>query len=294
MASMKEIRTHIKSVQETLKITNAMYLISSSSLRKAKKQLAEVEPYFEKVSSTISDILHRTPDTKHIYFDARSQKKDRKIGYLVISGDKGMAGAYNHNVFKLTEELLAQTPGAELFLVGQVGRAYFASKKAPVAGEFMYTAQAPTMYRAREIGSTMLDLFLKGYVDEISVIYTKLVSPFDMEPRKLTLLPLSRDNFPWTKPEDEKYAETVTYIPSEDAVLSNLMPGYLSGMIFGALVESYCSEQNARMMAMESATNNAKAMLQTLSLSYNRARQASITQELTEMSAGAQAEEGRF
>ncbi len=291
MASIKEIRDHIKSVEQTLKITNAMYLISSSSMRKAKKQLADVEPYFEKISTTISDILHRSPEITHLYFDKRPEKSKRMAAYLVITGDKGLAGAYNHNVIKLAEEQLRLHPQEEpsLFLVGQVGRAHFARKQSEhVIGSFMYTAQNPTMYRAREISDTLLDLFRRGLMDELYMIYTDMVSPMRMEPKIVKLLPLDRDNFPWQKPEGEHYQEIVTYVPSPDAVLSQLVPGYLKGMIFGGLVESYCSEQNSRMSAMDSATKNAKQMLKNLSLAYNQARQSAITQELTEIVAGAQ------
>ena len=122
MASIKEIRTHIKSVEQTLKITNAMYLISSSSLRKARKQLNDVEPYFNKIGTTLSDILHHSPEIDHPFFDKRPEvpAEERKVGYIVVTGDKGLAGAYNHNVLKLAEERIAQTPCHSLFVVGQM------------------------------------------------------------------------------------------------------------------------------------------------------------------------------
>ena len=130
MAGMKEIRTHIKSVQQTLKITNAMYLIASSNLRKARKKLAEVEPYFRKIGSTITDILYHSPEVEHAFFDQRPElpPERRKTGFVVITGDKGLAGAYNHSILKLAEEQLAHAHNPVLFLVGQVGRAYFARR----------------------------------------------------------------------------------------------------------------------------------------------------------------------
>lgn len=291
MASIKEIRTHIKSVEQTLKITNAMYLISSSNLRKAKKQLGDVQPYFEKIDSTISDILHHSPETTHCYFDKRPEipKERRKVGYIVITGDKGLAGSYNHNVLKLAQAALDKTPNPTLFLIGQVGRAYFMTKNIPIDGEFLYTAQNPTMFRAQEICDTFLKLFKDGQLDDVYVIFTEMVSPLRLEPRKYKLLPMDKDSFPWEDRSGSAYIQTVTYIPSADAVLTKLVPGYLKGMIFGAMVESYCSEQNARMTAMDSSTKNAREMLKSLSLSYNRARQSAITQELTEIVGGAQA-----
>lgn len=293
MASVKEVRDHIRSVDETLKITNAMYLISSSALRKAKKQLADVYPYFEKVSSTISDILHHSPEIDHPYFDRRPSlgPGERKVGYIVITGDKGLAGAYNHNILKLAEERLSGTANPTLFLVGQAGRAWFAGKNINVDGEFMYTAQNPTMARAREIGNTFVDLFRGGHLDEVWVLYTKMVNPLVLEPTCTKLLPLERDLFPWQRRASEHYTATVSYIPSEGVVLDQIVPGYLKGMLFGALVESYCSEQNARMTAMDSSTQNAKKMLKELNLTYNRARQAAITQELNEVVGGARAEQ---
>ena len=153
MASIKEIRTHIKSVEQTLKITNAMYLISSSNLRKARKQLTDVEPYFQKIETTISDILHHSPEIDHIFFDKRPgiPPQDRKIGYIVVTGDKGLAGAYNHNILKLAEQRMSQNPHTSLFVVGQVGRTYFQEHGIPVDVEFLYTAQDPNMSRARDM-----------------------------------------------------------------------------------------------------------------------------------------------
>ena len=289
MAGMKEVRDHIKSVEETLKITNAMYLIASSSLRKARKQLEDTLPYFEKISSTISDILHHSPDIHHAYVDQRAAKAGRQVGYIVITGDKGLAGAYNHNVLKLAEESMCAQRAPTLFVIGQMGRAYFSGKEIPIDGEFLYTAQDPTMARAREIGNTFVDLFLNGQLDEVWIVYTKMVNPLRLEPVCTKLLPLERDLFPWQRRPSEHYTNTVAYLPSESVVLDQIVPGYLKGMIFGALVESYCSEQNARMTAMDSATDNAKKLLKDLNLTYNRARQSAITQEISEIVGGAAA-----
>lgn len=289
MESIKEIRTHIDSVQQTLKITNAMYLISSSKLRKARRQLNDVQPYFEKVTRTISDILHRTEGVEHIYFDTRPGRP-HKVGYIVITGDKGLAGAYNHNVLRLVDERLQHESDPTLFLIGQAGRNYFHHRGVPVDGEFMYTAQDPTVYRAREIGETFIELFRKGHLDEVYVVYTEMVSPMAMEPKIIKLLPLDREAFPWTprRSADGSERHVVTYVPSPNHVLNHIVPSYLKGLLFGALVESFCSEQNARMTAMDTATDNARTLLKELSLQYNRARQSAITQEITEIVGGSQ------
>lgn len=289
MESIKEIRTHIDSVQQTLKITNAMYLISSSKLRKARRQLNDVQPYFEKITRTISDILHRTEGVDHVYFDTRPGRP-HKVGYIVITGDKGLAGAYNHNVLRMVDEQLEKTENPTLFLIGQAGRNYFSHKGVNIDGEFMYTAQDPTVYRAREIGDTFIELFRKGHLDEVYVVYTEMVTAMEMQPRMVKLLPLDREAFPWTprRSADGSERHVVTYVPSPEHVLNHIVPSYLKGLLFGTLVESFCSEQNARMNAMDTATDNARSLLKELSLHYNRARQSAITQEITEIVGGAQ------
>lgn len=291
MASIKEIRTHIKSVEQTLKITNAMYLISSSNLRKARKQLNDVEPYFQKIEVTISDILHHSPEIHHSFFDKRSgiPPEKRKVGYIVVTADKGLAGSYNHNILKLAEEKMSKKPNFALFVVGQTGRSYFQEHNIPIDVEFLYTAQDPNMHRARDISELMIDLFLAGQLDEVYILFTRMVNSFQMEPTVHKLLPLDPDVFPKYEANRDSYNRDVTYVPSVRAVMDRLVPGYLKGDIFGALVESYCCEQNARMTAMKSSSDNARAMLQDLNLSYNRARQSAITQEITEVVGGAQA-----
>ncbi len=294
MVAIKEVRNHIKSVQETLKITNAMYLIASAGLRKAKKQLDDTLPYFNKISSTISDILYYSPEINHLYFDLRPEKgpEERQIGYIVMTGDKGLCGAYNHNVLKLAEEHLANVTNPTLFIVGQAGRVWFAHRNIRVDGEFMYTAQNPTVARAREICDACLPLFQNGSLDEIFLIYTRMVNAMTMEPVAVKLLPLERNLFPRDQAPVQRLSETVKYVPSEKAVMDRLVPSYLSGMIFGALVESFCSEQNARMTAMNASSKNARKMLKNLNLTYNRVRQAAITQEITEVVGGSQTSNG--
>lgn len=292
MATIKEIRTRMKSVEQTLKITNAMYLISSSKLRKARQMLSDVQPYFQKITETISDILHHSPEIEHCFFDKRPHKKgaDRKVGYVVITGDKGLAGAYNHNIIKLTEELVAKTPGAIVFPVGQFGRNYFITHGVVEQDDesFLYTVQDPTTHRAMEMSEFLLGQFTRGELDEVYIIYTEMVSSVRLEPTVRKLLPLDVDAFPWKPRTPELYHQTVEYVPSAKSVLSQLVPGYAKGILFGALVESFCSEQNARMTAMDSSTKNAREMLRALSLVYNRVRQSAITQEITEIVGGSQ------
>ena len=285
MANMREIRTRMKSIQDIMKITNAMYLISSSKLKKARKNLLATEPYFEKLQATIHDILVRAPHIHQVFFERREDIKpeDRKKGYIVITADKGLAGAYNHNVIKKAEEEMGKSNNNYLFIVGQVGRQYFKRKNVMVDAEFLYTAQNPTMYRAQMISETIINLFEKGELDDVYVIYTKMITPMKAEVQFARLLPLERRKFERRKAGYQH----ASFEPSAEEVMNQLVPNYLKGLMYGALIESFSSEQNARMTAMEAATKSAKDMLRELDLLYNRARQASITQEITEIVSGA-------
>lgn len=288
MANMREIRSRIKSIQDIMKITNAMYLISSSKLKKAKKSLAETEPYFQKLQTTIHEILLCAPEAVYTAFDERKDIKDedKKRGYIVITADKGLAGAYNHNIIKLAEEQLKRGKNNYLFTIGQVGRRYFTKKKVTVDVEFLYTAQNPTLHRARVITGTIIELYRKKELDEVYIVYTDMVTPMKSEARMLQVLPLKKENFEHA-PVREGIADTAVFSPSAEKVMSKVVPNYIKGLIFGALVEAFSSEQNERMMAMDAATSSAKGMISELSLLYNRARQASITQEITEIASGA-------
>lgn len=285
MANMKEIHSRMKSIKDIMKITNAMYLISSSKLKKARKSLLATEPYFEKLQSTIYDILLRAPHMHQVYFERREEimYEDRKRGYIVITADKGLAGSYNHNVIKLAEQEMAKGKNNSLFVVGQVGRQYFMRKNFMIDVEFLYTAQNPTMYRAREIADTIINLFQNGQLDEVYVIYTKMITPMKAEPKILQILPLERKKFERRKAGYHH----ASFYPSPEEVMDHLVPNYIKGIIFGVLIEAFSSEQNSRMVAMEAATTSAKDMLKELDLLYNRARQAAITQEITEIVSGA-------
>ena len=292
MASITEIRSRMRSVEQTLKITNAMYLISSAKVKKARKQLSEVEPYFDRLAKTILDIFRHSPDLQHRYIEGHEKpKEERKTGFVVITGDKGLAGAYNHNVLKLAESYLARKKDPTLFLIGQMGRHYFEKKHISIDGEFMYTAQDPTLERAREIVDTLVGLFEQGALDDIYLVFTHTYSAMRMEPEIIKLLPLDRAMLSARRglSEADQYRDVVRYEPSKEAVLDVLVPGVLMGYMFAALVESFCSEQNARMTAMDTASDSAKEMLSSLSLEFNRARQGAITQEITEIAGGAAA-----
>lgn len=285
MASIREIRLRMNSIQETMKITNAMYLISSSKMKKAKKEHDQTAPYFELLQSAIATMLSHSPELSHRYLCRETGNKKKRTGYIVITGDKGLCGAYNHNVIKLAEAELLKNQEATLFIVGIMGRKYFEKKNVTIDGEFLYTAQKPSIHRARSIAESLLTLYDQEHLDEINIIYTKMLSTVKMEPRVLRLLPLERTRF--DEVTKERYRQITTFVPSAEAVLDYLVPNYLKGLIYGALVESFSSEQNSRMSAMDAATKSARDMLSQLTIQYNRARQTAITQEITEVVGGA-------
>ncbi|MDP4094255.1 MAG: ATP synthase F1 subunit gamma [Bacillota bacterium] len=289
MASMREIKLRIKSVKETRQITNAMKLISAAKLKKARQQLEETLPYFDKVKTTIADILLHSGNIDNTFFDIRKEKENKKKGYVVITGDKGLAGGYNHNILKLAEKELESSPDSILFIPGITGRNYFTRKGCNMAKDFDYPVQNPTVYRAREIADILLDMFKKGEVDEVYVIYTKMISSIRLEPEVMKLLPLNMEALREDLKESRPVDESLVYEPSPKAVFDVLIPKYVKGIMYGTLVEAFTSEQNARMTAMDNATSNADEVLQKLNLYYNRARQASITQEITEIVGGAAA-----
>lgn len=297
MANMREIRERIASIQQILKITNAMYLMSSSKLKKARKSLEATEPYFYKLQSTIESILEHTPHTRQFYFDRRQDipEDKRKKGYIVITADKGLCGSYNHNILKYAEQEVAKAADPEmcyLFVMGQVGRMHFMNrrrdgKKANLDGEFLYTTQNPTLYRAMEIAELVLEKFEKRELDEVYLIYTDMVNSNLQEPRTMRLLPFERRHFGKAADGTLKKLPKASFVPSPEKVMDFLIPQYAKGIIYGAMVEAFCCEQQSRMTAMDAATTSAKDMIKDLSLLYNRARQAAITQEITEVCGGA-------
>lgn len=290
MANAREILDRMKSIKDTMKITNAMYMVSSSKLQKARRDLKNTEPYFNMIQDGLAKILDVAPDAGTEFFDERPQRKgrERRKGFLVITADKGLAGAYNHNVIKATEESAAIEAQNMLFIVGQVGRHYFEKKNIPIDINFKYTAQNPTMNRARHISKILVELFEEEKLDEIYVVYTKMINSMTVEPVTKKLLPIKQEHLEIR--DENNYYENVDFMPDAQTVFGNIVPAYVAGFIYGALIESYCSEHNARMMAMETATDAASDMLKQLEVQYNRARQAAITQEITEIIAGAKAQ----
>ena len=307
MANAREIQNRIDSIRDTMKITRAMYMMSSMKLRKAKQKLENTEPYFTSLQEQIKDILYHYPDMQHLYFDNRNKDMKetvKKKGFIIVTGDKGMAGAYNLNVLKKARELIDQAEDYRLFVVGELGRQFFKSQGYPVEEKFVYSANNPSIHRARMMTEYIIDLYQKEELDEVYIILTRMVNSLSEEAEIHRLLPMQTHKFleeeMLEKIQNEEgmidqnearklHDDWYLIYPSPTEVLEKLVYNYVTGFFYGALVEASACEENARMLAMQSATNNAEAMLHDLSIEYNRVRQAAITQEITEVIGGAKA-----
>ena len=289
MPSSKLLKERIESIQDTMKITNAMYLISSSKLRKARQNYQNVRPYFTRMRDTISRVVPHLPDEPvHPFFHER-EKENPIRAYVVLTADKGMAGAYNQNLLKFLKEQCGSDPNARFYVIGQTGYRALLHKDPRLVEEFHYGATAPTLQRARDITVDAIDDFKSGKLDEIYLIYTKIQNALTSEPVMERLLPLDREHL---KPAPRGLGDPrgeVEMFPDAKTVFEQTAPIYMHGMIFGAMTESFCAEQSARMTAMDSATKSANDMIHELQLEYNRTRQGSITQEITEIIGGAAA-----
>ena len=290
MASTSEIRRRIASVRETQKITHAMYLISQAKLRRAKEELERTRPYFNALRTEIKRIFRVDESVESRYFSPEdaADLDQGTYGLLVITADKGLAGAYNQNVIRRAQAMMEQHPDVKLYVVGEYGRRWFQQKHIPIKSSFLYTAQNPTLHRAREISSVLLEGYDTGRLSKIIVIYTDLKNGLEESVKETRLLPLHRHQF-GTPDAERAVLRPFEFSPTVSQVLDHVVGSYVSGFIYSALVDSFCSDQSARMAAMDSADRNAQELLDQLSLEYNRARQAAITQEITEVSAGARA-----
>lgn len=289
MPSAKLLRERMESIRDTMKITNAMYLISSSKLRRARRNYQAVSPYFKRMQVTMSRIMPHLPEEPvHPFFHNRNPEHPRRA-YLVLTADKGMAGAYNQNLLRFLQSHCGTDADARFYVVGQTGYRALLHHDSRLVEGFLYSGQTPTLQRARDITAEMIDAFEANEVDEVYLIYTKIENALTSEPVMLQLLPLERSHFAPLPPALGDPHGEFELFPDAWSVLRQTAPIYMHGMIFGAMTESYCAEQSARMTAMDSATKSAAQMIHDLQLQYNRTRQGAITQELTEIIGGASA-----
>jgi len=278
---MKDIKRRIRSISSTKQITKAMELVASAKLRKARQKLEMTRPYYQTLVRSIREILSSTTGIRHPLLEKREVKNK---AFIVITGDRGLAGGYNSNVIKLAESQIDDKERAVILAVGLKGRDYFKRRDYNIVGEFLNISEEPQFIDASSIGSLAIELYKDGKVDEVNLVYTRFKSAMSQEPTILKLLPVEN-----IEEEDKGPRTLIEYEPSPEVVLDYLIPKYIHSAIYGALIESSASEQGARRTAMESATDNAEEMIEDLALKYNRARQASITQEISEIVGGAEA-----
>ena len=289
MANAGEIKQRMSSIAETKKVTDAMYMISSVKLRRAKREVQSTEPYFRALKEEISELFLYIPTTDSRYFHVPTPAPGAhmKHGILLVTADKGLAGSYSLTAIHVAEAYMRRHPQTELFIIGEYGRQYFLSHHLPFVSDFFYSATFPSVWEAQRICMDLLESFDDGRLDEINIIYTDYKSGTTSECKRNCLLPLERSRF--YSPDRGKAVSDKEFYPDPNTVLTEIIPSYLTGFIYSCLVDSYCSEQEARMTAMSEAGENADEMLRNLRVQYNRVRQAAITREMTEIASGAAA-----
>ena len=272
--STKEIKNRIRSMESTKQITKAMEMVAASKLRRAQAKMISSRPYFDIIYDAIGQILAQDSNVESVYLKERPVKKSL---YVVIAGDRGLAGGYNSNVLKLASAHM-EGKNAVVMPVGKKAADYFRSRQVPFFDDSYAVAEDVSISDSFTVSKTVCKAFLKGEVDEVFLAYTEFNSVLSQTPKAIRLLPLE------AQPTQKK--SSMEYDPDPETVLNAIFPEYVVGIFYGALCESRASEQAARRTAMDSATQNAEEMIADLSLQFNRARQAAITQEITEIVAG--------
>lgn len=277
---MKAIKRRIKSVGSTRQITKAMELVASSKLRKAKSRAEQARPYFNELYKSLCEIASANKDFSTV-FTAKREVKNKL--FIVVAGDRGMAGGYNSNVLKMAAAAHAgDAEKPKIIAIGRKAGEYFTKREYDVVASYANIAEDIKPNTAQDIADIAIEMFANGEVDEVHVFYTLFVSSMSQQPESMRVLPMDTV-------ELEDYG-TMDYDPSPEAVFNRIVPRFTASLIQCAVVESFASEQGARRNAMESATDNADAMTERLSLLYNRARQASITNEIIDIVSGASAQ----
>ena len=281
MASLKDIRDRIKSVKSIQKVTSAMKMVAAAKVRKAQEKMEQARPYTYALEETINHIL---PDVSRGNLDLLNVREIRRKAYVVVSADRGLAGGFNSNIIKVAEKEIAEfgKENVDLFCIGKKARDHFKRRDYNIIESHIDFWSELNFDNAMMIGRSAIEHFTSGKVDEIHVIYNYFVNMAQQEIKSEVLLPLSY--------HDEGFEEKDRlYEPSKEALVSSLVPRHLNIQIWKYLLESYASEQAARMMAMENATTNAGDMIKSLTLEFNKARQAAITTEMLEIVSGAEA-----
>ena len=278
---MRDIKRRKSSISSTQQITKAMKLVSTVKLQKAKTRAEKTDPYFNYMYKTVSSMLAKSGNINHPYLKAGATEKKAVV---VITSNRGLAGGYNSNIVKLITGGDFNREDLDIYAVGGKGEEALLSKGYNIVESAPEVIENPTYEDAAVLCQKVLDAFSNGEVGEIYLAYTHFKNTVSQEPQLIKMLPVEID------PEDaDDTGIMMNYEPNEEEALDMIIPKYVTSLFYGALVESHASENGARMQAMDSATSNAEEMISDLTLKYNRARQGSITQELTEIIAGANA-----
>jgi len=291
MANLRDVRLRMRAIRQTLQVTKAMNLISTAKLRKGRRILLDVEPFFTRVQKSMFDILAGAPLEKSKYLASPEKGKESHTAIIAITSDKGLAGGYNANIFRQVNLLCEKVKNPILILVGSVGYRYFIHSPWLVMENFSFKSRLPELDEAKEIAEYIISQYQWGLFDEVHLVYTHMYSSIKLVPRERQLLPLDLESMQkeFERLGGKREKLSFEYSPSKEEVFDALVPMYVKGVIYGSLVEAYVSEQSARMSAMDEASKNAEDMLGDLQINYNRARQSGITQEMTEIVGGAEA-----
>lgn len=283
--NMQDIKRRIKSVTSTEHITNAMKLVSAGKLRKAKATFEKTNENFHYITHTIAEIFNNSSEVpKHYLLGNREIKTTL---YVIVTSSKGLCGGFNMNIIKTAErEILADWEKPVIIAVGNKGKEYFEKRGYDIYQEYLAPPESISFLETQAMSKPIIEMYNSGEIDEVMLIYTSFISSLEQEVKTVTLLPfdIERD------PEIMRLEKEVEYEPSVEAVFNYLVPKYVEMMIYAAVVESATCEHAARRMAMENASDNAKEMLENLSLTFNRARQSAITDEIIEIVAGSEAQ----
>ncbi|MDD6402386.1 MAG: ATP synthase F1 subunit gamma [Lachnospiraceae bacterium] len=285
MASMRDIKRRKESVQSTQQITKAMKLVATVKLQKARGKAESNKPYFKMLYKTICSILAKSENIDHEYL---KENESNKKAVIAITSNRGLAGGYNSNIVKLIASSDFSGEDTLVYAIGRKGIEGLSRKGYSIYKDYSDIINEPLFSDATALTKELLEQYSSGEIGEIYIAYTNFKNTVTQEPKLVKLLPLSSDDFKDDE-EDEGKKLLMNFEPTPEEVLDKIVPKYMSNIIFGAFLESVASENGARMQAMDSATSNADEMISSLSLKYNRARQSAITQELTEIIAGADA-----
>lgn len=289
MASMREIKRRKGSIQSTAKITRAMKLVSTVKFQKSKGRAESSKPYFDKMYATVSSILAKSGNILHPYLTGSA---DGKKAVIVISSNRGLAGGYNSNVVKIVQDEGPAKEDVLLYAVGRKGKDTLARRGYEVAADFSEAMEAPMYRDAMDIGNAVLNAYKDKEIGELYLAYTSFKNTVTHIPKLIKLLPVNQeaaDAILASDDDDTSFKTPMNFEPEPEEVLDDLIPKYVCSLIYGALMEAAASENGARMNAMDNATSNAEEMIDKLTLSYNRARQSAITQEITEIVSGSEA-----